>query len=611
MQSAKKFKDVSALNWFLAGLFFITIYFQTNLADPFNSPKMWALFLFSTYSIGYIVILKDKIFTNQVIKTSLILIIIFACATLLASFATDVKIIAFFGDTYRRNGSLSYLGLILFFIGFMLLIRHYNVKKLYTITLAIALITIFYGGLQTSGNDFINWVNPHNSLIGTQGNPNFAAAAMAIMAVMSVGIIFLKTLSDFQKILGVMIALALLVLIYRSNARQGLIAFAVGLSILVVIILFTKNKKLGTLALILGIVTFVFAIVGMLQIGPLKQLYKPSVTVRGYYWQAAIEMLKANPILGVGMDRYGAYFLEYREVGYPLNYGFEITSSNAHNTFLHFFATGGVLLGGSYVILTLWILIQAIRGLKIRSGDERVNLAVLFSAWVTFQAQSFVSIDNLGLAIWGWALGGAIIGLSCSSTEAANQEREMYRTKNNEIDLKRLTISGLATILALLVVVFLYRAENYTFQAGGKVEGKDQQSIKLYRDAQLKVINSPLVDITYELRSSINLIEFGLTEDGYAALLNVHNKDPRNLDALISLASFHEFKNQPDRAILFREKIALLDPWNAPNYLKLGQDYKKLGNITKSQEMLEKILSFATGVNGGPIAQQAIRDLRV
>ena len=611
MQSAKKFKDVSALNWFLAGLFFITIYFQTNLADPFNSPKMWALFLFSTYSIGYIVILKDKIFTNQVIKTSLILIIIFACATLLASFATDVKIIAFFGDTYRRNGSLSYLGLILFFIGFMLLIRHYNVKKLYTITLAIALITIFYGGLQTSGNDFIDWVNPHNSLIGTQGNPNFAAAAMAIMAVMSVGIIFLKTLSDFQKILGVMIALALLVLIYRSNARQGLIAFAVGLSILVVIILFTKNKKLGTLALILGIVTFVFAIVGMLQIGPLKQLYKPSVTVRGYYWQAAIEMLKANPILGVGMDRYGAYFLEYREVGYPLNYGFEITSSNAHNTFLHFFATGGVLLGGSYVILTLWILIQAIRGLKIRSGDERVNLAVLFSAWVTFQAQSFVSIDNLGLAIWGWALGGAIIGLSCSSTEAANQEREMYRTKNNEIDLKRLTISGLATILALLVVVFLYRAENYTFQAGGKVERKDQQSIKLYRDAQLKVINSPLVDITYELRSSINLIEFGLTEDGYAALLNVHNKDPRNLDALISLASFHEFKNQPDRAILFREKIALLDPWNAPNYLKLGQDYKKLGNITKSQEMLEKILSFATGVNGGPIAQQAIRDLRV
>jgi len=611
MQSAKKFKDVSALNWFLAGLFFITIYFQTNLADPFNSPKMWALFLFSTYSIGYIVILKDKIFTNQVIKTSLILLTIFACTTLLASFATDVKIIAFFGDTYRRNGSLSYLGLILFFIGFMLLIRHYNVKKLYTITLAIALITIFYGGLQTSGNDFINWVNPHNSLIGTQGNPNFAAAAMAIMAVMSVGIIFLKTLSDFQKILGVMIALALLVLIYRSNARQGLIAFAVGLSILVVIILFTKNKKLGTLALILGIVTFVFAIVGMLQIGPLKQLYKPSVTVRGYYWQAAIEMLKANPILGVGMDRYGAYFLEYREVGYPLNYGFEITSSNAHNTFLHFFATGGVLLGGSYVILTLWILIQAIRGLKIRSGDERVNLAVLFSAWVTFQAQSFVSIDNLGLAIWGWALGGAIIGLSCSSTEAANQEREMYRTKNNEIDLKRLTISGLATILALLVVVFLYRAENYTFQAGGKVEGKDQQSIKLYRDAQLKVINSPLVDITYELRSSINLIEFGLTEDGYAALLNVHNKDPRNLDALISLASFHEFKNQPDRAILFREKIALLDPWNAPNYLKLGQDYKKLGNITKSQEMLEKILSFATGVNGGPIAQQAIRDLRV
>jgi len=611
MNPGKKFKDVAALNWFLAGLFFITLYFQTNLADPFNSPKMWALFLFSAYSIGHIFTLKDKIFTNQVIKTSLILITIFVSAIFLVAFATDVKTIAFFGETYRRNGSLSYLGLSIFFIGFMLLIRNYNVKKIYTVTFVIALISIIYGTLQTTGNDFVDWVNPHNSLIGTQGNPNFAAAAMAIMAVISTSVIFLKKLSHFQKILGATIALALLVLIYRSNARQGLFSYAIGLSVMVLIILFTKNKKLGMLTSVLGSVLFVFSILGMLQIGPLKLLYKPSITVRGYYWQAAIEMLKENPILGVGMDRYGAHFLEKREVGYPLNYGFQITSSNAHNSFLQFFATGGVLLGGSYVILTTWILLQAIKGLKSRAGDERVNLAVLFSAWVAFQAQSFVSIDNLGLAIWGWVLGGAIIGLSCSSSEIANQERELYRTKINDINLRRLTVSGLATILTLFIVVFLYRAENYTFQAGGKVESKDQQSIKLYRDAQFRVINSPLVDITYELRSTINLIEFGLSEDGYVALLNVHNKDPRNLDALNSLASFHEFKNQVDRAIVFREKIALLDPWNAPNYLKLGQNYKKLGNDMKSLEMLEKILSFATGENGGPIAQQAIRDLRV
>jgi hypothetical protein len=43
--------------------------------------------------------------------------------------------------------------------------------------------------------------------------------------------------------------------------------------------------------------------------------------------------------------------------------------------------------------------------------------------------------------------------------------------------------------------------------------------------------------------------------------------------------------------------------------LFLGQDYKKIGNLEKSQEMLEKILSFAVGVNGGPIAEQAKKDL--
>jgi hypothetical protein len=40
----------------------------------------------------------------------------------------------------------------------------------------------------------------------------------------------------------------------------------------------------------------IFALVGMLQIGPLEKfLYKPSVSVRGYYWRAGLEMFKDYP----------------------------------------------------------------------------------------------------------------------------------------------------------------------------------------------------------------------------------------------------------------------------------------------------------------------------
>ena len=52
--------------------------------------------------------------------------------------------------------------------------------------------------------------------------------------------------------------------------------------------------------------------------------------------------------------------------------------------------------------------------------------------------------------------------------------------------------------------------------------------------------------------------------------------------------------------------MAKLDPWNAVNYLALGKDYKTQGDLVKSKEMLDKILSFASN---NPIAEQSKTEL--
>jgi hypothetical protein len=39
----------------------------------------------------------------------------------------------------------------------------------------------------------------------------------------------------------------------------------------------------------------------------------------------------------------------------------------------------------------------------------------LTSAWFGYLIQSFISINHLGIAIWGWALGGAILGYGKNS----------------------------------------------------------------------------------------------------------------------------------------------------------------------------------------------------
>jgi O-antigen ligase len=236
---------------------------------------------------------------------------------------------------------------------------------------------------------------------------------MAIMGVVCFGSIFIKNFSISSRVFAGLISALNLALIYRSNARQGMLAFLLGIGIFLTIWLLSWRKKMGIIAITFGSITFAFAVLGMLQIGPLeKLLYKSSVTVRGYYWRAGIEMFKDRPFTGIGVDRYGAYFKEFREAGYPLKYGFEITSSNAHNTLIQLFSTAGIFVGLSYIAILFYVLISGLKIIKNTDGDKQKIILVLLTAWIGFQAQSLISIDNIGISVWGWLLGGSILGLS-------------------------------------------------------------------------------------------------------------------------------------------------------------------------------------------------------
>jgi hypothetical protein len=426
------------------------------------------------------------------------------------------------------------------------------------------------------------------------------------MGVIVFSSIFISSTPSYLRFFGIILVLSILGLIYKSNARQGLLAYALGVGIFLTIWLFRKNRNLGIAAAIGGVVTFIFAVLGMLQIGPLEKfLYKPSVSVRGHYWRTGIEMLKDNPFFGVGMDRYGAYFKEYRDVGYPLSYGFEITSTNAHNTFIQFFATGGIFLGTSYLVLNGYILRRAIIGLKNESGNDRLLLGGIFSAWIAFHAQSLVSIDNIGISIWGWILGGSIIGLSISMSTSEYDDQKKFIGRKNDMSIGRVSISSIATGLAIVLVTILYRGESSTFNSRVNVDLQDQFMVSTYRDLQLKVINSPLIDPNYSLNSAISLVKAGFTDEGLEIARKIYMDDPRNLDAINGLALTSEQLNRIPDAIVYRLRMAELDPWNAVNYLELGKDYKVLGDLAKSKAMLDKIMSFATGVHGGSIAEEA------
>jgi len=365
--------------WLIGGTGFVTLYFNPKIQDPFNSPKLWSLLLISAWLLGHIISNFKSRFKDKNSKIAFVLIIFFIVANLLSTLMSDNKYVSFFGENFRKNGFLDYLCLGILMYAAVLFVKFESFNRIIGVSLFVGLVLSVYGLMQTTGNDFVAWANPYNSVIGTLGNPNFSAAMMAILATISFGSAFYLKLSKPLRILGLISATLLLLTIYRSDARQGLISLAVGVGFLIIFITYSWNKKLGLTISGLGGVASIFTVLGMLQVGPLTDLlYKDSISVRGYYWRAGFEMFKSNFWFGVGPDRYGANFKAYREMNYALTYGFDITSTNAHNVPIQIFATAGVFAGLAYISIILFTIWSAIKGLKTLKNEKNVLLILIF-----------------------------------------------------------------------------------------------------------------------------------------------------------------------------------------------------------------------------------------
>ena len=60
------------------------------------------------------------------------------------------------------------------------------------------------------------------------------------------------------------------------------------------------------------------------------------------------------------------------------------------------------------------VLIAAIRVIR-RSSNFDPYFSGLFAVWVAYQAQSIISLNQLGLAVWGWIISGLIIGFEINT----------------------------------------------------------------------------------------------------------------------------------------------------------------------------------------------------
>jgi O-antigen ligase len=609
-QNVKKLDESSNSVWFLIiGVAAVTLFFKTDFYDPFNTSKLILLLLIAGWLLGHLInSYRIRTLTLRSVEFKVTIIsVAFVIALLVSTLQTDVFLVGLLGETQRRNGFLAYLGLSVIFLYAIRSIKFSNIMRVYQVGILTGVALSVYGVIQISGKDFVAWDNPYNSMISTLGNPNFASATLAILFLIGLFSLYLRDISSLFKFMSCILLVLALIAIIKSNSRQGLLVIFFSIIFYISVYSFIKNRKLGILVSGFSAVSALLAILGMLQKGPLVSiLYKDSVSVRGYYWRAGIEMFKESPLTGVGVDRYGAYFRQFREVGYPLKYGFDITSSNAHNTFIQLFATSGLFVGVLYLLINLFVLLSGIKLLRICEKQEQKIVLGLLSAWVGFQAQSLISIDNIGISVWGWFLGGSIIGLSLRARTETNQVNLPKSKGFVQVNLFQPAVSLLVLLPIFYFSTGLYKDEQNMLLLKGYANPAYPDNNPIVQSLFNKIYDNPVSDPFYRYRASFLAYDMGYKDMAYSSVSKSLASDPINPEFLNGMVFLEKSRNNVTNEILLRTKIAATDPWNAANYLELLKLYKTSGDLVNAQAMKAKIFSFASGTDIAKTADQII-----
>jgi len=429
--------------------------------DPINVPKLAVMAVGGCITIGALLINAKFLFTRRH-RTVLVLSGLLVLDLILVFFFAGTNPYQeFFGTYGRATGFVAYIALTALFIGAVVIASAKFVSSFARTLLIAGGLSIGYGLLQTIGADPIKWVNQYSPTIGFLGNPNFQSSFVGFSGILAFGFICAQEIKQSMRLAYVAYLILATFVIIKTDSQQGLLVLAGGIGIVAIIWVSRSRFKVVTIpALVMSVIGTVFVALGSLNSGPLASLlYKASVTYRGDYWRAGWKMTVEHPFFGVGLDSYGDWYRRTRTLEATLRNGPEVTSNAAHNVLLDFSANGGFPLVLIYLALMVLVATSAIKLLK-RSSVFDPRVAGLIAVWIGYQAQSIISLNQLGLAVWGWIISGLIIGyeINTRAKEApvdvrppVSKGRNVKKSVNESVSAKTLMSMFAGGLVGLLV----------------------------------------------------------------------------------------------------------------------------------------------------------------
>ena len=559
-------KKIASLIYF--GAPFTTVLVITNIvSDPVNVTKLLSIGIIAS-AIAGLLIFKSNAQIWQSSKWLSISLLLFIVTSVWAAINSDSPIQQNIYGTFGRNtGLLAYLALGVISLGASLLSNIKNLRNILYGFGAAGLINIIYCFIAWQFKDPINWSNPYGAILGTFGNPNFISSFLGMVILgLTAYALQPKVKSSLRLLLAAISGLALAEII-SSNSIQGLVVTSFGIVLVVLYKIRSLNFKSKILRLTvmptyLVVISIggLFALLGALQKGPLSQyIYKPSVSLRGEYWRAGINMALDRPITGVGMDSYGDWYRRARDAQALIVPGPNTVTNAAHSVPIDFLAYGGFPLFIAYLSFVVVGLIAIVRVFRRQREFDWVFVSIS-GIWLAYHLQSLISINQIGLTIWGWLLTGSLVAyerITRLQVDSGSMKSQGTRSRSGKIEKNQYfspsLVAGVGAVIGALVFIPPFNTD--VQWRSGVVKGDAAQIKKALTSSYLTPSD------TSHLLQSVQILEQNkLYDEAYFYAKQLVNFNPESFDAwrTISLIS----KSTQEEKNIATKEMQRLDPKN-------------------------------------------------
>ena len=573
-----------------------------GLTDPINIPKLLALLPFAITALILFIALKKYSDVNKltgVVKTIVGAYGVLALSMTISGFlGSENYIRVIFGTTGRNNGLLYYIAAItlaLLLLG--LVIREMEVDYLEKVLIWTSLPFAIYCGIQFLDLDPVDWANPYSRVIGTLGNPNFSASALANFSVFWLYLFFrAKNQRLSQKVFFLIPGFVMLFLSWATDSLQGLMVFALGASLVIYIAIREKYSSAlipyfffigGGFALLLLFASFLGS-------GPLGgALEQYTLKLRGWYASFGILAMLDSPLTGVGVDNYISAFRSFKSEDFVSQYGSTLSSNNAHSTPAQVGATFGLVVFLIYTVIHIWILYRALKVISSRDTND-FYLKGICLVWILVFAQSLLSIEIIGLGVMNWVLGAVILSASTKIVKLEDGIEKGIGKKQKTKTLPAWTGSvTIASLLAGAILSVQVSREDRAFQNVSFIQISDEKSKDVFRQEFAKLSNLTLFYPNNVDRIAGNLFQADMSLELQKVVENLYRVESKDAYTADLIATYYKNTSQFSKEIEIREKLRFLDPWNLKLELALAKAYLAVSNVSKLEESVNRIKSLA------------------